>query len=77
MTPPLTTGVCEATKEGFKALIYTLRLIIGLRVVCCTQAEFCTSVSKPFLPKVAGEHQITIRDDGVGKAMDRIDALHI
>lgn len=47
-----------------------------MRVVGSAQTKFSAGVTKEFLPEVTRENRIPIRDNGLRKPMNWIDALH-
>ena len=76
MSPSLGTSMGEATEKGFEALVHLLRLPVRLRVVGGAQAKFSAGIAKKFLPEVTRENRIPIRDNGLRKPMNWVDALH-
>jgi hypothetical protein len=60
----------KTSEVSFKTLIDPLCLAIGLWVISTTHAQINIKKFEKFLPKVTGEHLISVRHYGCGQAME-------
>jgi hypothetical protein len=74
---PLSGSILNGTaKEHFHALVHTLALAIGLRVISSSELELGAKLVKELLPEHAREDLVTIGDDGVRHAVEFDNRVH-
>ncbi|MFS8032031.1 hypothetical protein Hanom_Chr17g01552811 [Helianthus anomalus] len=59
----------ETSQISLEAPIKHFRLAVRLRMVTCTHLQFCLTQAKQFLPKVAKENNIPVRNNGSRESM--------
>jgi hypothetical protein len=68
--------VDKTAQVRLHALIHALCLAICLRVVRRTHSQGYASQSKEFLPQIAGEDTISVRNQGQWHTMQFVDRIH-
>ena len=73
--PLVWVGMGEAPEINFQTMVHALHLAIGLGVVCHGVQQLGARRGENFLPHRAGEHLVTVGDDGVRHAMELDDVF--
>jgi hypothetical protein len=68
-TPLLRDCMSTAPEKGLQALVYTFGLIVRLQMICSGHLEINIGQLEMFLPQLASEYVITIRDYCLGHAV--------
>jgi len=71
------TPMNKASKICLQTLINTYSLTVCLRVVGCTKFQMSTRKPEEFLPKVAGENSVTVRNDSLRQPMKFEYVIHV
>ena len=65
----------ETAKECLKALVDTLGLAVGLRVIAGTHAQGYLCELEEFLPKGTGKDLVPIGDNGIRQPMKLLNVI--